>query len=81
LDRSWTVVDYAGGHRRLPNGIIGLLCREHFRGLVEYAGVTDPAYTFDHYAVAPDAVDRDDWEFNNKAKRVKQEQWVSLSIM
>jgi hypothetical protein len=28
-----------------PNGILGLQ--------FEYAGVTDPAYTFDHYAVAP----------------------------
>ena len=41
-----------------PNNILGLLCREHFPGLVEYAGVTGPAFTFDHYAVAPDAVDR-----------------------
>jgi hypothetical protein len=30
------------------------------------------AYTFDHYTVAPDAVDQDDREFNNKAERVKQ---------
>jgi hypothetical protein len=46
-----------------------------------YAGVTGPAFTFDHYAVALDAVDRDGREFNNKAERVKQELWVSLSIM
>jgi hypothetical protein len=46
-------VDYAGGQRRPPNGILGLLCREHFLRLVEYAGVTGPAFTFDHYAVAP----------------------------
>ena len=52
-----------------------------FPGLVEYVGVTGLAYIFDHYAVAPDAVDRDDQEFNNKAERVKQELWVSLSIM
>jgi hypothetical protein len=64
-----------------PNNILGLLCREHFPGLVEYAGVTGPAFTFDHYAVAPDAVDRDGREFNNKVERVKQELWVSLSIM
>jgi len=81
LDRSWTVLDNAGGHRRPPNNILGLLCREHFPGLVEYAGVTGPAFTFDHYAVAPDAVDRDGREFNNKAERVKQELWVSLSII
>jgi hypothetical protein len=74
-------VDYAGSHRCLPNGILGLLCREHFLGLVEYAGVTGLAYTFNHYAVAPNAVDRDGQEFNNKAERVKQELWVSLSII
>jgi hypothetical protein len=54
---------------------------KHFPGLVEYAGVTGPAYTFDHYTVAPDVVDRDGREFNNKAEQVKQELWVSLSIM
>jgi hypothetical protein len=34
--------------------------------LVEYAIVMGLAYTFDHYVVAPDAVDRDDRKFNNK---------------
>jgi hypothetical protein len=48
---------------------------------VEYAGVTGPAYSFDHYAITPDAVERDGREFNNKVERVKQELWVSLSIM
>jgi hypothetical protein len=81
LDRSWKVVENVGGHGRNPNGILGLLCREHFPGLVEYAGVTGSAYIFDHYAIAPDVVDRDDREFNNKAKRVKQELWVSLTIL
>jgi hypothetical protein len=73
MDMSWMVVEKAGGHGRNPNGILGLLCREHFPVLVEYARVTGPTYTFDHYVVAPDAVDQDDMEFNNKAKRVKQE--------
>jgi hypothetical protein len=70
LGRSWKVVENEGGHVRNPNGILNLLCREHFLGLVEYAGVTGPAYTFNHYVVAPDAVDRDGREFNNKAERV-----------
>jgi hypothetical protein len=74
-------MENAGGHDHNPNGILSLMCREHFLGLVEYAGVIGPAYTFDHYVVAPDAVDRDDREFNNKAKRVKQELWVSLTIL
>jgi hypothetical protein len=74
-------VENAGYHDRNPNDIIGLLCREHFARLVEYVGVMGPAYTFYHYVVAPDEVDRDDKEFNNKAERVKQELWVSLTIM
>jgi hypothetical protein len=36
------------------------VCREHFPGLVAYAEVMGPAYTFDQYSMAPDAVDRDD---------------------
>jgi hypothetical protein len=81
LVRSWKVVENEGGHDRNPNGILGLLCREHFPRLVEYARVTGPAYTFDHYAVAPDVVDWDSREFNNKTERVKQELWVSLTIL
>jgi hypothetical protein len=53
-------VKNGGGHKRNPNGILGLLCREHFPRFDEYDGVTGPAYSFDHYAVAPDAVDWDD---------------------
>jgi hypothetical protein len=74
------VVENAGGHGHNPNGSLGPLCREHFPGLVEYAGVTGSTYTFDHYAETPDAVDRDDREFNNMEERVKQELWVSLTI-
>jgi hypothetical protein len=69
------------GHDHNSNGILDLLCRKHILGLVEYVGVTNPAYTFDHYVVAPDAVDRDNWEFNSKAERVKQELCVSLPIL
>jgi hypothetical protein len=67
------VVENVGSHGHNPNAILGMLCREYFPGLVEYTRVTGLAYTFDHYAVARDAVDRDDREFNNKAERVKQE--------
>jgi hypothetical protein len=75
---SWKVVENTGGHDHNPNGILSFLCREHFSGLIEYAGVMGPSYTFDHYAIIPDAVDRDGREFNNKAEWVKQELWVSL---
>jgi hypothetical protein len=72
-------VENARGHKRNPNDIVSLLCRENFLGLVEYAGVTSLAYSFDHYAVAPDAVDLDGRKFNNKVERVKQDLWVSVS--
>jgi hypothetical protein len=66
-----------GVHTCQVNGILSLLCREHFPSLVEYAGVTGLAYSFDYYAAAPDAEDRAGRVFN-KAERVKQELWVSL---
>jgi hypothetical protein len=81
LGRSWKVVENARGHGRNSNGILGLLCREHFPGLVEYVGVTGLAYTFNHYVVASNAVHQDDREFNKKAERVKQEMWVSLPTL
>ena len=78
MGRNWIIVASGGGHTCQVNGILGLLCKEHFPGLVEYAGVTGPAYSFDHYAAAPDATDQARRVFNNKAERVKQELWVSL---
>jgi hypothetical protein len=61
-----------GGIARHVNGILGLLCRTHYPGLVDYAGKREPAYTFDHYANAPDV------EAENKMVRVKRDFWVSL---
>ena len=62
----------SGGNARLVNGILGLLCRQHFPGIVTYASKTEPAYSFDHYAVATDV------EYPYKVARVKVELWVSL---
>ena len=67
----WVVV--SGGNAQLVNGILGLLCRQHFPGIVTYASKTEPAYSFDHYTVALNV------EYPNKAVRVKTEFWVSLS--
>ena len=72
-------MENAWGHGRNPNGILGLLCREHFPGLDD--GVTGTTYTFDHYTIVPDGVDQDGRKFNNNAERVKQELWVSLPIL
>ena len=62
----------SGGSARLVNGILGLLCRQHFPGIITYASKMEPAYLFDHYVIASDA------EYPNKAARVKAEFWVSL---
>jgi hypothetical protein len=64
---------------RTVNGIIGILCRQHFLGMVEYGGVWEPAYMFEHYAAAPDAEDREGRVFNNKAEWVKKELLVVLN--
>ena len=70
LCRNWVVV--SGGSARLVNGILGLLCRQHFPGIVTCASKMEPAYSFDHYTVATDA------EYPDKAAQVKAELWVSL---
>ena len=62
----------SGGNALLVNGILGLLCRQHFPGIVTYASKTELAYSFDHYAVATNA------EYPNKVARVKAELWLSL---
>jgi hypothetical protein len=68
----------ADANRRHISGILGLLCREHFLGLVDYVGRREPAYTFPHYYSAPDVPDRDGRVFANKAEHVMEELWVSL---
>lgn len=71
-------VEPGAAHSRKVNGILGLLCRELFPGLVTIGGREEPAYTFDHYVAAPDAEDREGRRFANKAERVKAELWVSI---
>ena len=66
-----------GEHKWKPNGILGLLCRLHFPGLVMHAGVLEPAYTWDHYMATPDATDHEGRNFGSKARRVVMKLWVS----
>jgi hypothetical protein len=42
MDMSWMVVENVGGHKCNPNGILGILVREHFSGIVEYGGHVGP---------------------------------------
>jgi len=52
------------------NGILGLLCKTHFPGLVRYAAKLEPAFTFAHYEAAPNV------EAGNKALLIIREFWV-----
>jgi len=72
---NWAVLS-GGAHKRKVNGILGLLCRQHFPGLVHYQGRYEPAWTWDHYIAANnDQLDRSGRAFENKAERVKGELW------
>ena len=64
---------------RNVNGILGLLCKEHFLGLVRKGDQHwELAWTFDHYALVQDAPDHNGIRYRNKADRVIRELWVSL---
>ena len=69
MGRGWIKVS-GGDHNYKVNGILGLLCRLHFPGLVQFGEELQPAYTWDHYVTALDAADRDGRVFPNKAERV-----------
>ena len=78
MDRGWRKVG-GGDHTRHVNGILSLLIKEKFPGLVQFGGTIELAYTWAHYAVIPDALNRDGRVFTDKAQRVKAKLWVSLS--
>lgn len=67
-----------GDHTRLVNGVLGLLCKEHFPGMVTHASKYEPAWYFEHYYSAEDQDDALNKSFDNKVERVKEELWVSL---
>ncbi|TVU48953.1 hypothetical protein EJB05_00239, partial [Eragrostis curvula] len=70
--RSWTP-PVEGSHKRKVNGILGILCRQHYPGLVQLPEGLEVADTFDHYAAVNDVEDRDGRKFNNKMERVMNE--------
>ena len=65
-------------HNRMANGILGLLCKRHYAGAMDIAGVHQPASSWEHYIAKPDAPDEEGRAFDNKAQRVLSELWVSL---
>ena len=65
-------------HNHMGNGILGLLCKRHYLGCMDIAGVRQPASFWEHYIAAPDAPDTEGMAYDNKAHRVLSELWVSL---
>jgi len=61
----------------MANGILGLLCKRHYPGAMDIAGVRQPASSWEHYIAAPDEPDEEGRAFDNKAHRVLNELWVS----
>ena len=70
-----------GDHNCHVNGILGLLCRQHFPGFVRLAGAEEPAYTWQRYKAVPDFTDRGGRVYSNLAERVTAELWVSSSCI
>ena len=66
---NWEVVSRVGRH---INGIQGILIRQHYPGMVTYAGVTSPPLTWDHFYATEGN------EFGTVAAWIKAEFWVSL---
>jgi len=66
LGRGWRKVG-GGDHARHVNGIVGLLIKEKFSGLVQFGGTVESAYTWAHYVAVPGAPDRDGSVLANKA--------------
>jgi hypothetical protein len=64
-----------GVEARNVNGILGLLCREHFPGLVWTSEDEEPQApaSFDHYALVDDAPDVQGRKFRNLVDRVIME--------
>jgi hypothetical protein len=63
-------IESLGGHNRLPNGILGVLTRLHYPGVV-WVGEGDArrevlVTSLDHYALMPDVQDPTGRVFPNK---------------
>ena len=72
------VIVVPGVLKRIPNGILGLLCKDHYPECIEIDGRLQPASAWEHYIQAIDRPDREGRCFASKAERVLQELWVSL---
>jgi hypothetical protein len=68
---NWIIV--SGGDSRKPNGIVGLLCRQHYPDIVTYHKWTEPSYTWGHY------YQDEDRDGTHIAERMLRMFWVTLA--
>ncbi|TVU40581.1 hypothetical protein EJB05_14048, partial [Eragrostis curvula] len=75
VPKGWETI-IPGDHERIPVGILGLLCRRHFPGMVPLRdGGQEPALTWAHYKRVADVPDEDGRDFRTVADRVVGELW------
>lgn len=74
LCRQWGEENEDG---RLPNGILGVLIREAFPGIIKYKERDEPAWHWQQYDFAEDTSDEGTVRFDS-AKQVEECFWVSL---
>jgi hypothetical protein len=60
-----------GGQCRAPNGVITVILKENYPGLVEFNGRNVYPKTWKHFAAAPDAPDEDGVQYENRLERVE----------
>ena len=51
------IVVLGAAHNRMANGIPGLLCKRHYPGAMDIAGVRQLASSWEHYIAVPDSPD------------------------
>ena len=76
LETIWIEISQA----KKSNGVITVILKEYFPGLVNYKGRVEPPWTWEHYAAAPDAPDEYGVEYNSCLERVEETFWVIFAI-
>ncbi|EEE53176.1 hypothetical protein OsJ_36026 [Oryza sativa Japonica Group] len=75
-DRQWQANDF-GGNIRVPTGILTVIIKHFFPGIVNFKGRDEPAWSWKHYRIAPD--DPESAILNrlpSRLHRVEEDFWV-----
>lgn len=81
LHRQWQANDF-GGNIRVPTGILTVLIKHFFPGIVNFKGRDEPAWSWKHYRIAPD--DPESAILNrlpSRLHRVEEDFWVCFRAL